>query len=223
MFLRLLGIKKRFFNGNKEIEVLKGIDLEVSKGEKIAIVGPSGSGKTTLLNIIGTIDKPSEGKVLFEGKEVEFEREEEVSFLRRKKIGFVFQFYHLLPELNVYENLILPGRLDELSEEEIKRRAEALLERLSLKEKAFSQIYTLSGGERQKVAIGRALFLKPELVLADEPTGNLDPESAKEVVELFLQLNRELNLTLILVTHNLEIAKKMDKVYLLKEGFLVKY
>jgi len=223
MFLRLLGIKKRFFNGNKEIEVLKGVDLEVTKGEKIAIVGPSGSGKTTLLNIIGTIDKPSEGKVFFEGKEVEFEREEEVSFLRRKKIGFVFQFYHLLPELNVYENLILPGKLDELSEEEIKKRAEELLERLNLKEKAFSRIYTLSGGERQKVAIGRALFLKPELVLADEPTGNLDPESAKEVVELFLQLNRELNLTLILVTHNLEIAKKMDKIYLLKEGFLVEY
>jgi len=223
MFLRLVGIKKRFFNGNKEIEVLKGVDLEVSKGEKIAIVGPSGSGKTTLLNIIGTIDKPSEGKVFFEGKEVEFEREEEVSFLRRKKIGFVFQFYHLLPELNVYENLILPGKLDKLSEEEIKKRAEELLEKLNLKEKAFSRIYTLSGGERQKVAIGRALFLKPELVLADEPTGNLDPESAKEVVELFLQLNRELNLTLILVTHNLEIAKKMDKIYLLKEGFLVEY
>jgi len=223
MFLQLLGIKKRFFNGNKEIEVLKGVNLEVTKGEKIAIVGPSGSGKTTLLNIIGTIDKPSEGKVFFEGKEVEFEREEELSFLRRKKIGFVFQFYHLLPELNVYENLILPGKLDELSEEEIKKRAEELLERLNLKEKAFSRIYTLSGGERQKVAIGRALFLKPELVLADEPTGNLDPESAKEVVELFLQLNRELNLTLILVTHNLEIAKKMDKIYLLKEGFLVEY
>ncbi len=223
MFVELKNIKKVFFNGDKPIEILKGVKLKVEKGEKIAIVGPSGSGKTTLLNIIGTIDKPTSGEILFNGVSIDYQDDEKLSFFRRKKIGFVFQFYHLLPELNVFENLIIPGLIEGLSWSEIERTAKELLEKLRLLPKKDARVYTLSGGERQKLAIGRALFLKPELLLADEPTGNLDPESAKEIINLFLELNQELGITLILVTHNMEIAKKMDKVYLLKEGFLVEY
>ena len=223
MFVELKNIKKVFFTGDKLIEVLKGVELKVEKGEKIAIVGPSGSGKTTLLNIIGTIDKPTSGEILFNGVSIDYQDDEKLSFFRRKKIGFVFQFYHLLPELNVFENLIIPGLIEGLSWSEIERTAKELLEKLRLLPKKDARVYTLSGGERQKLAIGRALFLKPELLLADEPTGNLDPESAKEIINLFLELNQELGITLILVTHNMEIAKKMDKVYLLKEGFLVEY
>lgn len=223
MFLELRGIKKSFFNGEKVIEVLKGIDLKVERGEKIAIVGPSGSGKTTLLNIIGTIDKPTSGELFFNGKKIDYKNDEGLSLLRRKKIGFVFQFYHLLPELNVFENLIIPGLIEGLSLREVEKIGEELLARLKLLHKKEARVYTLSGGERQKLAIGRALFLKPELLLADEPTGNLDPESAKEVLNIFLELNKEFHITLIMVTHNMEIAKKMDRVYLLKEGFLVEY
>lgn len=223
MFLELREIHKSFLNGEKEVKILRGLNLEVEKGERIAIVGPSGSGKTTLLNIIGALDEPTSGKVIYEGEALDYRDEKRLSFLRRKKIGFVFQFYHLMPELNVYENLVMPGLMEGLREEELASRAQTLLERLRLTSKVRSRIYTLSGGERQKVAIGRALFLKPELVLADEPTGNLDPESAGEVMKLFLELNEELQSTLILVTHNLELAQRMDKTYLLKEGLLVKY
>ncbi len=223
MFLELKGIKKVFYNGERVIEVLKEIDLWVEKGEKIAIVGPSGSGKTTLLNIIGTLDKPTSGELFINGKKIDYEKEEELSLLRRRKIGFVFQFYHLLPELNVFENLIIPGLIDGLPFGDIEKIGEELLVRLRLSHKKDARVYTLSGGERQKLAIGRALFLKPELLLADEPTGNLDPESAKEVLQLFLELNKEFNTTLLMVTHNMEIAKKMDRIYLLKEGFLVEY
>lgn len=223
MLIRASQIKKGFFNGKKRIEVLKGVDLEVKRGDKIAILGPSGSGKTTLLNILGTLEKPDAGEVLWEGKPLNFESERELSHIRRKKMGFVFQFYHLLPELNVLENVMLPGVMEGWPEEKTIERAESLLQRLRLSEKALQRIYTLSGGERQKVALARAIFLSPEALLADEPTGNLDRESANDVVNLFLELNQELSLTIVVVTHNLEVAKKMDRIYLLKEGFLVEY
>lgn len=223
MLLRAHQIKKGFSNGKKRIEVLKGINFEVNKGEKIAILGPSGSGKTTLLNILGTLERPDSGEVFWEEKVLNFRDERELSFIRRKKMGFVFQFYHLMPELNVLENVMLPGLMEGLPRKEAQKRGEELLKRLKLSEKAWQRIYTLSGGERQKVAIARAIFLSPKILFADEPTGNLDAESAKEVVQLFLELNQELSLTLVVVTHNLEIAKKMDRIYLLKEGFLVEY
>jgi ABC-type lipoprotein export system ATPase subunit len=223
MLLRAHQIKKGFSNGKKRIEVLKGINFEVNKGEKIAILGPSGSGKTTLLNILGTLERPDSGEVFWEEKVLNFRDEKELSFIRRKKMGFVFQFYHLMPELNVLENVMLPGLMEGLPRKEAQKRGEELLKRLKLSEKAWQRIYTLSGGERQKVAIARAIFLSPKILFADEPTGNLDAESAKEVVQLFLELNQELSLTLVVVTHNLEIAKKMDRIYLLKEGFLVEY
>ncbi|MFN3920901.1 MAG: ABC transporter ATP-binding protein [Caldimicrobium sp.] len=221
--IKLKGIKKSFYNGGKKVEILKGIDLEIKKGEKIAIVGPSGSGKTTLLNIIGTLDMPDEGTIIWEDRPINFQKEEELANLRKNKIGFVFQFYHLLPELTVLENIILPGLIAGWSRKRALEKGEELLKRLNLWEKHSSKIYVLSGGERQKVAIGRAIFLNPLLLLADEPTGNLDPESGREVINLFLELNAAYALTLIMVTHNLFLAKNMDKVYLLKEGFIVEY
>ncbi|MCS7198817.1 MAG: ABC transporter ATP-binding protein [Caldimicrobium sp.] len=223
MWLKLRNIKKSYLNGNRRIQVLRGIDLEVNKGEKIAIVGPSGSGKTTLLNIIGTLDRPDEGEIFFEGRPIEWQNDAFLSHFRGKKLGFVFQFYHLMPELNVKENILLPGLMAGWERSKLEERVQDLLSRLSLEDKKDSRIYALSGGERQKVAIARAVFLYPELLLADEPTGNLDPESAKEVIELFLELNKTLHLSLIIVSHNMEIAKRMDKLYLLKEGFLVEY
>lgn len=221
--LKVRNLQKSFRNGNKIVTVLKDINLEVEAGSKLAIVGPSGSGKTTLLNILGTIDRPDAGEILWEGRPLNWDAERELATLRMEKLGFVFQFYYLMPELNVEENIILPGLMAAWESGSIVERLEELLEALNLQEKRKAKIYTLSGGERQKVAIARAVFLKPKLLLADEPTGNLDPESTKEVLKIFLELNATQGVTLILVTHNLELAQKMDKIYLLKEGFLVEY
>lgn len=221
--LKVRNLQKSFRNGNKAVTVLKDINLEVEAGSKLAIVGPSGSGKTTLLNILGTIDRPDAGEILWEGRPLNWDAERELATLRMEKLGFVFQFYYLMPELNVEENIILPGLMAAWESGSIVERLEELLEVLNLQEKRKAKIYTLSGGERQKVAIARAVFLKPKLLLADEPTGNLDPESTKEVLKIFLELNATQGVTLILVTHNLELAQKMDKIYLLKEGFLVEY
>lgn len=221
--LKVRNLQKSFRNGNKTVTVLKDINLEVEAGSKLAIVGPSGSGKTTLLNILGTIDRPDAGEILWEGRPLNWDAERELATLRMEKLGFVFQFYYLMPELNVEENIILPGLMAAWERGRLTERLEELLEALNLQEKRKAKIYTLSGGERQKVAIARAVFLKPKLLLADEPTGNLDPESTKEVLKIFLELNATQGVTLILVTHNLELAQKMDKIYLLKEGFLVEY
>ena len=221
--LKVRNLQKSFRNGNKAVTVLKDINLEVEAGSKLAIVGPSGSGKTTLLNILGTIDRPDAGEILWEGRPLNWDDERELATLRMEKLGFVFQFYYLMPELNVEENIILPGLMAAWEHSRLTERLEELLEALNLQEKRKAKIYTLSGGERQKVAIARAVFLRPKLLLADEPTGNLDPESTKEVLKIFLELNATQGVTLILVTHNLELAQKMDKIYLLKEGVLVEY
>lgn len=223
MFLVIRNLRKSFRSGERIIEVLRGVNLSIEKGKKIAIVGPSGSGKTTLLNLIGTIDMPDEGEIYFRGERIDFDNEEKLSEIRKRHIGFVFQFYHLMPELTVEENIKLPGLMVGLREIELKERLESVLRRLNLVDKRDSKIYPLSGGERQKVAIGRAIFLSPELLLADEPTGNLDPESTQEVFNIFMELSRDQGITLIVVTHNLELAKKMDKIYLLKEGILLEY
>ncbi len=204
----------------KELEVLKGINLSVEKGDSIAIIGPSGVGKTTLLNIIGTLDIPTSGRVLFEGKEINYQNEEELVKVRREKIGFVFQLHYLMPEFDVLENIMLPGLIAGWDREKAKERAQELLEILGLKEKAKYKPAYLSGGERQRVAIARAVFLNPPLLLADEPTGNLDPETAQEVLKIFLKIKESSGTTLIVVTHNFELAKHMKKIFQLKNGFL---
>lgn len=220
--VELKDIKKKYFYPQGELEVLKGINLKVQKKDKIAIVGPSGVGKTTLLNIIGTLDYPTSGEIYFFGKKLDYSDEERLLKLRKENIGFIFQLHYLIPEFTVIENIILPGLISQWRKKECLKRAYELLEKLNLFGKENHKIFRLSGGERQKVAIARALFLNPTLLLADEPTGNLDQESAKEVVDIFLKMNEELRVTIIMVTHNWELAKKMDKIFLLKNGFLVK-
>jgi len=221
-FLVLEKIKKSFFYLNKKIEILKGVDLSVEKGEKIAIVGPSGVGKTTLLHIIGTIERPDSGRLFFERRDLTTLSEKGLAEVRKSCMGFVFQMHYLLPELTVLENVILPGKIAGLDEREAEERARNLLELFGLGERLFYKPSHLSGGERQRVAIARALLLNPPLLLADEPTGNLDPQTAEEVIQAFLKANEEAGTTLILVTHNLDFAKKMDKIFLLKNGVLVK-
>jgi lipoprotein-releasing system ATP-binding protein len=222
ILVELKGISKKYPSSEGELEILKKIDLQIYEGEKIAIVGPSGIGKTTLLNIIGTLDKPSSGDIYFFGKRLDWEKEEELLMLRREKIGFIFQLHYLIPEFSVMENVILPGLICGWKLKDCIKRGKELLKKLQLLERENYKPSSLSGGERQRVAIARALFLNPPLLLADEPTGNLDPESAREVVNTFLMINKVFGTSIVMVTHNWELAKLMDKIFLIKNGFLVK-
>ncbi len=219
--LSLKDVQKSYKVGEEVVCVLRQVDLEVYQGEKIAVLGPSGSGKTTLLNLISALDRPDAGKVFYLGKDVHSLNEDEQAEYRLHEVGFIFQFYHLLPELTVLENVLLPGIIAKKDLATLKARALELLAHLSLEGKAHYKVYPLSGGERQKVAIARALLLKPKLVLADEPTGNLDPHSAEIVINLLFSLCEKEGSTLVLVTHNHELAKRCEKRYLLKEGRLV--
>jgi lipoprotein-releasing system ATP-binding protein len=219
--LSLKDVQKSYKVGEEVVCVLRQVNLEVFQGEKVAVLGPSGSGKTTLLNLISAFDGPDAGKVFYLGKDVHALTEDEQAEYRLHEVGFIFQFYHLLPELTVLENVLLPGIIAKKDLAALKERAFELLEHLSLGAKAHYKVYPLSGGERQKVAIARALLLKPKLVLADEPTGNLDPHSAETAINLLFSLCEREGSTLILVTHNHELAKRCEKRYLLREGHLV--
>ncbi|MCI4453542.1 MAG: ABC transporter ATP-binding protein [Thermodesulfobacterium sp.] len=221
ILLSLKDVQKSYKVGEEVVCVLRQVNLEVYQGEKVAILGPSGSGKTTLLNLISALDRPDAGKVFYLGKDVHALTEDEQAEYRLHEVGFIFQFYHLLPELTVLENVLLPGIIAKKDLAALKERAFELLAHLSLEGKAHYKVYPLSGGERQKVAIARALLLKPKLVLADEPTGNLDPHSAETVINLLFFLCEREGSTLILVTHNHELAKRCEKRYLLREGHLV--
>jgi lipoprotein-releasing system ATP-binding protein len=219
--LTLKDVQKSYKVGEEIVCVLRQVNLEVFQGEKVAVIGPSGSGKTTLLNLISALDRPDAGKVFYLGKDVHTLTEDEQAEYRLHEVGFIFQFYHLLPELTVLENVLLPGIIAKKNLVALKERAFELLAHLSLEGKAHYKVYPLSGGERQKVAIARALLLKPKLVLADEPTGNLDPHSAETVINLLFSLCEKEGSALILVTHNHELAKRCEKRYLLREGHLV--
>jgi len=221
ILLSLRDVQKSYKVGEEVVCVLRQVNLEVHKGEKLAVLGPSGSGKTTLLNLISALDRPDSGKVLYLGRDVHALTEDEQSEYRLHEVGFIFQFYHLLPELTVLENVLLPAIIAGVGLDPAKERALELLGHLSLAGKAHYKVYPLSGGERQKVAIARALLLKPKLVLADEPTGNLDPQSAETVINLLISLCEKEGSTLILVTHNYELAKRCEKRYLLRDGHLV--
>ena len=211
-------IFKSYGNGTKRVEVLKGIDLVFSRGEKAAIVGASGVGKTTLLHVLGTLDRPTAGKVLFEGKDVYTLSEKDLAFFRNREIGFVFQFHHLLPEFNALENTMMPCLIRGISKEEAISRAEAILTLVGLKERVSHKPGELSGGEQQRVAVARALVLEPKVLLADEPTGNLDTKTGESVFDLLQELNRIKEVTLIVVTHNLKLAEKMSRQIQLIDG-----
>ena len=219
--LELKNIHKSFRLGEDDIEVLNGIEISIQQGETFAIVGPSGSGKTTLLQIIGLLDSPTSGELYVRGKSPEDLNDKSKSRLRNEFFGFIYQFHHLLNEFTALENTMMPLLIREQTTKEARTKAQDLLIRIGLEHRINHKPHELSGGECQRVAVARALVTSPSLILADEPTGNLDPETADRVFDSFLDLNRSLNTSLIMVTHNQELAKRMDKVYELNFGKLI--
>jgi ABC-type lipoprotein export system ATPase subunit len=222
--LQLQNVSKRFDSpeSGEHLEVLRNVNLEVPRGSSLAIIGPSGSGKSTLLNIIGTLDRPSSGEVLLAGQNLSRLNDKELAAVRNRKIGFVFQAHYLLPQCSVLENVLVPTVPDKArrGDTEVVERAKKLLQRVGLAERLNHRPGQLSGGERQRVAVVRALINGPELLLADEPSGALDAASSAELTRLLLDLNRNDGVTLIVVTHALELARQMSRVYELRAGEL---
>ncbi|MBU1148204.1 MAG: ABC transporter ATP-binding protein [Candidatus Omnitrophica bacterium] len=213
--LRAEGINKIYKNGKKGLRVLQDVDLEIKKGEALAIVGPSGAGKSTLLHILGGIDRPSSGKVVFENQDLYALRDNKRAEIRNKKIGFVFQFYHLLPEFTALENVLMPMLL---KGQGTRDKGQGLLRELGLGERSRHRPSELSGGEQQRVAIGRALINDPDILLCDEPTGNLDSKMGKEILDILLGLNKKNRATIVIVTHDKEIAKRTNRVVEIRDG-----
>ena len=209
---------KSFGNGAKRVDVLKGIDLTFDQGERVAIVGVSGVGKTTLLHILGTLDRPTAGKVLYRGKDIFTLNERELALFRNREIGFVFQFHHLLPEFNALENTMMPCLIQGISKKEAAFRAETILSLVGLKERLSHKPGELSGGEQQRVAVARALVLEPKVLLADELTGNLDTKTGESVFHLLQEINQIKGVTLIVVTHNLNLASQLSRQIHMADG-----
>jgi lipoprotein-releasing system ATP-binding protein len=218
--LKVSGLKKIFYKNGVEINVLRGIDLEINHGDFITIMGPSGAGKSTLLHILGSLDKPTEGEIYFRGQNIKEFTEDEESKFRNEKIGFVFQFYHLLQDFNVIENIIIPLLIKRMNQADAIKRAEVFLEIMGLKDRKNHKPGELSGGEQQRVAIARALVNEPEIVLADEPTGNLDRKTGKEVLNYILTVNERLSSALVLVTHDPEIGSIGKRRFNMVDGEL---
>ncbi len=218
--LRAENVCKRFQTGDGSIEVLKGATLEVRTGERVAIVGASGVGKSTLLHILGTLDHPTSGRVMFRGKDLFARDRSELARFRNESLGFIFQFHHLLTEFNALENVMMPGLIGGRSPKEMNERAARLLEEVGLEHRIAQPVGKLSGGERQRVAVARALVLEPAVVLADEPTGNLDPKTGEQVLDLLLEINRIHGTALVVVTHSSEIATRLGRRAVLTDGYL---
>lgn len=222
IILEVKGLKKVFTEGMEEpLEVLKDINLTVREGEFVSLMGESGSGKSTLLYQIGALDTPTEGSVIISGKNIHKANDQKQSIARRENIGFVFQFYNLVPNLTVEENIILPAVMAKRNKKVYEKHLEYLLDTVGIKDKRNCLPKQLSGGQQQRVAIARALIMKPKLILADEPTGNLDSKSSIEIMELFQKINKEENITIIQVTHSEHMAKYSDKIIYLKDGQIV--
>ncbi|MCQ2309051.1 MAG: ABC transporter ATP-binding protein [Bacteroidales bacterium] len=208
------GIYKSFGN----VDVIKGIDLQIDNGEIVTIVGASGAGKSTLLQIIGTLEKADKGDVLFDGQNVSKMNQKDLAAFRNKNIGFVFQFHHLLPEFTALENICIPAYIAGVSKKDATERAMQLLEYLKLTDRTDHKPSMLSGGEQQRIAVARALINKPSVILADEPSGNLDSQNAKELHELFFKLREKTGQTFVIVTHNNELAQMADRMLTIKDG-----
>ncbi|WP_379092677.1 ABC transporter ATP-binding protein [Pedobacter sp. UC225_65] len=215
--LKATGIKKAYGT----LSILKGVDFEVAKGEIVSIIGASGAGKSTLLHILGTLDKPDEGTVELKGTVVNKLSGELLSVFRNKNIGFIFQFHHLLPEFTALENICIPAYIAKRSKKDAEKRAYELLDLLGLKDRAQHKPNQLSGGEQQRIAVARALINDPAIVLADEPSGNLDSANANALHQLFIDLRDNFNQTFVIVTHNEDLAKISDRVVTMKDGFII--
>ncbi len=200
------GIRKVFVKEKTVIEALRGVNIEIRGGDFITIMGPSGAGKSTLLHVLGTLDKPTEGEVLFEGRRIDDLSDDELSNIRNEKIGFVFQFYHLLQDFSVVENVAMPLLIRGLKKKEAEKKAEKLLDLFGLKERKNHRPQELSGGEQQRVAIARALICEPKVIFADEPTGNMDRKTGSMIIEYFREINERFKVTVVIVTHDPEIG-----------------
>jgi lipoprotein-releasing system ATP-binding protein len=219
-FQHMEGLTKSFQHMGRTLDVLRGIDLNVYPGQILAIVGPSGAGKSTLLHCVGTLDLPSSGRIRLGTEELTTMSNSRLAAVRNRDIGFVFQFHHLLPEFTALENVMIPGLIQGRSRREMEKRASALLEEVGLLSRATHRPGELSGGEQQRIAVARALALDPKLVLADEPTGNLDTATSDAIHDLFFQINREHGTTIIVVTHNPTFAERMPRVVRMRDGMV---
>ncbi|MDI6776702.1 MAG: ABC transporter ATP-binding protein [Syntrophales bacterium] len=219
--IKLKNISKTFFKDGNKIEVLKGLNLDIARGESIAIWGVSGAGKSTLLHILGTLDRPTSGTLLYDNVDVFTWQEKELAVFRNRKIGFVFQFHNLLPEFNSLENTMMPALINGLSKRKARKKAEGILNELGMGDRMTHRPGELSGGEQQRVAISRALIMEPEILLADEPIGNLDTETGKKIEDILMELNRTQNITLVVVTHNKSLADLMSRSIGLRDGKIV--
>lgn len=219
--IQLTGVSKTFGSGANRVEVLKSIDLTIQAGDTVSIMGPSGCGKSTLLNLIGALDTPSGGEIRIDGAGLQSMSENELSAFRNRKMGFIFQNHHLLPQLSALENTLLPALASaNAPSEKLRDRAMSLIKRVGLESRMHARPAQLSGGEKQRVAVARALVLSPEILLADEPTGALDQKTAESLADLLMELNREEKVALVTVTHSAELGSRMNRQIKLSEGVL---
>jgi lipoprotein-releasing system ATP-binding protein len=218
--VEIRGLGRCFETGGGTVEVLRGLDLDIAEGDRVAIVGQSGVGKSTLLHILGTLDHPTSGTLSFRGEDVFDRSREDLAALRGRFLGFVFQFHQLQPEFSAIENVMIPGLIQGTESAEMRVRSEIMLQDVGLSHRTDQAVGKLSGGERQRVAVARALVLDPPLVLADEPTGNLDPSTGDQVAELLFEMNRTRGTTLVVVTHSKRMADRLGRVLVLSEGRL---
>ena len=217
--LKVENLRKEYGDGNNKVIALDGVDLEIERGEFVAIVGPSGSGKSTLLHIIGGVDSSNEGKVYIDGNDISQYSSKELAYFRRRKVGLIYQFYNLIPNLTVRHNIELPLKLDkrEINEEELLK----IVKKLGIESKLNSFPSELSGGQQQRVAIARSLIYSPSIILADEPTGNLDRKNSKEIIEIFKYFNKTLKQTIIIITHDEEVALEASRIITIVDGKIV--